>query len=70
MSQNPQIEVPYPPPNGGQQSLGTLVAFCLPIRYINQPSPTPFKNTVTIRIMFLRKQADFDFMPDEYRRDI
>ena len=27
VSQNPQIEVPYPPLNGGQQHLGTLVAF-------------------------------------------
>ena len=28
--QNPQIEVPYPPTNGGQQHLGTLVAFVGP----------------------------------------
>ena len=30
MSQGPQIEVPYPPLNGGQQHLGTLVAFVRP----------------------------------------
>ena len=30
MSQGPQIEVPYPPTNGGQQRLGTLVAFVRP----------------------------------------
>ena len=30
VSQNPQIEVPYPPLNGGQQHLGTLMAFVRP----------------------------------------
>ena len=30
VSQNPQIKVPYPPTNGGQQRLGTLVAFVRP----------------------------------------
>ena len=30
VSQSPQIEVPYPPTNGGQQRLGMLVAFVRP----------------------------------------
>ena len=30
VSQNPQIKVPYPPLNGGQQRSGTLVAFVCP----------------------------------------
>ena len=30
VTQSLQIEVPYPPPNGGQQRLGTLVAFVRP----------------------------------------
>ena len=29
-SQGPQIEVPYPPTNGGQHHLGTLLAFVRP----------------------------------------
>ena len=30
VSRSPQIELPYPPPNGGQQRLGALVAFVRP----------------------------------------
>ena len=49
MSQGPQIEVPYPPTNGGQQCLGMLVAFVRPsITCITRLYTTRIKGLVLI----------------------
>ena len=68
VSQSPQIKVPYPPPNGGQQCLGTLKPFCPPIRYIytrlvrySDPHCSSFKQrSFRQEIYFVGKVAKFD----------
>ena len=58
MSQGPQIEVPYPPPNGGQQGLDTLVAFVHPsITFI-----TESKLTSTALTFFKADAAEFQLL--------